>query len=176
MDKRIKKTRNAVYTAVFDLSIEKELDKITVLELCEKAGINKSTFYLHYKSIEDCFQKCFTYFTKKMLKLAEAIDYSEMSYSPEITIEKILDAVQENIVFFKKYKYSYFYDSSVRSLKEKFVEAICKENNINKKDNYHQVAKVTFLVGGCFDAVLQMLPYFDRNELTKIMTDVIKRK
>lgn len=99
MDKRIRKTRNAVYTAVFDLSAEKELDKITVLELCQKAGINKSTFYLHYKSIEDCFQKCFAFFTKKILKLTEDIDYSEMSYSPENTISKILDAVEENIVF-----------------------------------------------------------------------------
>lgn len=176
MDKRIKKTRSAVYTAVFDLSVEKELDKITVLELCQKAGINKSTFYLHYKSIEDCFQKCFAYFTKKILKLTEDIDYSEMSYSPENTISKILDAVEENIIFFDKYKNSYFYDSSVRLLKEKLVEAICKENKINKKDNYHQVAKVTFLVGGCFDAVVQMLPYFDRDELTNIMVNVIKRK
>lgn len=176
MDKRIKKTHDAVYNAVFDLSIEKELDKITVLELCKKAGINKSTFYLHYKSIDDCFQKCFAYFSKKVLKLTEDIDYSEMSYSPENTISKILDAVQDNISFFNKYKNSYFYDSSVRILKEKFVEAICKENKINKKSNYHQVAKVTFLVGGCFDAVVQMLPYFDRVELTKIMIDVIKRK
>lgn len=170
------KTRNAIYTAVFDLSIEKELDKITVLELCQRAGINKSTFYLHYKSIEDCFQNCFSYFTEKILKLSENIDYLQMSYSPEITISRILDDVQDNIAFFNKYKNSFFYDSSVRSLKEKFVEAICRENKINKKDNYHQVVKVTFLVGGCFDAVVQMLPCFDKNELKKIMIDAIKRK
>ena len=45
MDKRVVKTRSAIFNAIFDLSTEKELDKITVIELCEKAGINKSTFY-----------------------------------------------------------------------------------------------------------------------------------
>ena len=65
MDKRIVKTRTAIFNAVFEISADKDLDKISVVELCEKAGINKSTFYLHYTSIDDCFQKCFGFFTDK---------------------------------------------------------------------------------------------------------------
>lgn len=68
MDKRIVKTRTAIFNAVFEISADKDLDKISVVELCEKAGINKSTFYLHYTSIDDCFQKCFGFFTDKILK------------------------------------------------------------------------------------------------------------
>ncbi len=34
----------------------KTLDKITVKELCERADINRSTFYLHYTSIQDLYQ------------------------------------------------------------------------------------------------------------------------
>lgn len=32
---------------------KKEFDKITVKEICEKAGVNRSTFYLHYETIDD---------------------------------------------------------------------------------------------------------------------------
>ena len=32
---------------------KKEYDFITVKEICEKAGVNRSTFYLHYESIDD---------------------------------------------------------------------------------------------------------------------------
>ena len=59
MDRRIKRTRTAVFNAVLDLMVEKDTSKITVLELCKRADINKSTFYLHYKSMDDCLQNCF---------------------------------------------------------------------------------------------------------------------
>lgn len=32
---------------------KKEYDFITVKEICQKAGVNRSTFYLHYESIDD---------------------------------------------------------------------------------------------------------------------------
>lgn len=31
----------------------KELEYITIKELCEKAGVNRSTFYLHYETVSD---------------------------------------------------------------------------------------------------------------------------
>lgn len=39
--------------ALIDLLEQKELEYITVKEICEKAGVNRSTFYLHYESIAD---------------------------------------------------------------------------------------------------------------------------
>lgn len=32
---------------------KKEYEFITVKEICVKAGVNRSTFYLHYESIDD---------------------------------------------------------------------------------------------------------------------------
>lgn len=176
MDKRIIRTRVAIFNAVFDLATEKELDKITVVELCERAGINKSTFYLHYKSINDCLQQCFEYFTERFLELSKDIDYTNMSLAPEKTVSKILDEVEKNSKYIQLFRNSVFYDSAIRTLKEKFVAEICKNNNINIKDNYHEVAKVAFLVGGCADIIIALSPEFNREEIEKIMVNVIKRK
>lgn len=176
MDKRIIKTRTAIFNAVFDLSTEKELDKITVIELCQKAGINKSTFYLHYNSIDDCFKKCFDFFTDRVLALSSNIDYTEVAVSPEATVDKMLDVVEKNMDFIMKFKTSVVYDSSIRMIKEKFVKSICEVNNLNMEDNYHQIVKITLMVGGCLDAMTQYLPKFDKKELHNIMVDVIKRR
>ena len=176
MDKRIVKTRMAVFNAVFDLATEKELDKITVVELCNRAGINKSTFYLHFKSIDDCFQQCFDYFAGRILDLSKGINYIDMSVAPEKTVSAILDVVEQNIKYFERFKNSVIYDSAIKSLKESFIQTICKTNNINVADNYHEVAKVTFLVGGCADVIIKMMPNFNREEIEKIMVNVIKRK
>ncbi|MFR5875243.1 MAG: TetR/AcrR family transcriptional regulator [Eubacterium sp.] len=176
MDKRVLKTRSAIFNAVFDLSTEKELDKISVIELCERAGINKSTFYLHYNSIDDCFKKCFDFFTSKVLSLSNDINYTAAALAPEKTVDMVLDVVEKNMLLITKFKNSVIYDGAIRSLKEKFVKAICDGNGFNVDSNYHQVAKVTFLVGGCLDAITQPLPHYDRAELRRIMIDVIKRK
>jgi len=176
VDKRIVKTRTAIFNAVFDLSTEKEIDKITVVELCDRAGINKSTFYLHYKSIDDCFQQCFDYFAGRILDLSKGINYLDMSVAPEKTVAKILDTVEQNIKYFERFKNSVIYDSAIKSLKDNFIQSICRANNINLQDNYHEVAKVTFLVGGCADVIIKMMPNFNRAEIEKIMVNVIKRK
>ena len=53
MDLRIEKTKNCIINAFIELRSRKELEKITVKELCEKAQVNKSTFYTHYHDIYD---------------------------------------------------------------------------------------------------------------------------
>lgn len=36
---------------------KKEYEFITVKEICQKAGVNRSTFYLHYEGVEDLFRE-----------------------------------------------------------------------------------------------------------------------
>ena len=60
MDLREKKTRNSIKNAFIELRAKKQLERITVKELCELAMISKATFYLHYNDIydlSDCLQK-----------------------------------------------------------------------------------------------------------------------
>ena len=46
-DLRVKKTITGIKTAFEALICEKEYDRITVKELCDRAQVNKKTFY-HY--------------------------------------------------------------------------------------------------------------------------------
>lgn len=51
MDLRMEKTEKAIRNAFMELRAKMPLEKIRVRELCEKARINKSTFYAHYGDI-----------------------------------------------------------------------------------------------------------------------------
>ncbi len=53
MDKRIQKSKNSIINTFLEIRAKKPLEKITVTELCRKAEINKSTFYVHYHDIYD---------------------------------------------------------------------------------------------------------------------------
>ncbi len=59
--------------AFLELMENKDLEYITVTEICKKAGVNRSTFYLHYETIGDLLSECvenmneqfFSYFEEK---------------------------------------------------------------------------------------------------------------
>ena len=57
MDIRVIKSKNSIFDAFVNLRSKKELRKITVKELCEKALINKSTFYTYYEDMFDLSDK-----------------------------------------------------------------------------------------------------------------------
>lgn len=44
--------------ALIELLNKKEYEFITIKEICAKAGVNRSTFYLHYESKEDLLEEC----------------------------------------------------------------------------------------------------------------------
>mgnify|MGYP004467021385 CR=1 FL=1 len=48
LDLQVQKTRSALTNALYDLMCQKNLDEITVTELCEKAVVRKATFYKHF--------------------------------------------------------------------------------------------------------------------------------
>ena len=53
MDMRVVKTRRAIRNALIELAEEKDVEKITVKELCERAEISKPAFYSHNGNIYD---------------------------------------------------------------------------------------------------------------------------
>ncbi len=52
-DARVRYTRNIIRKVFYELLSEKPVEKITVRELCERAEINRGTFYKHYMDIYD---------------------------------------------------------------------------------------------------------------------------
>ena len=51
--RRTRYTRRAMQDALIELLRDQPLGSITVKALCERADVNRSTFYAHYTSIED---------------------------------------------------------------------------------------------------------------------------
>jgi AcrR family transcriptional regulator len=54
-DRRILHTRNTLGDALVALMQEKNFEQITVQEVLERAGVGRSTFYVHYRDKDDLF-------------------------------------------------------------------------------------------------------------------------
>ena len=47
---------------------EKDFAYITVKEICERAGVNRSTFYLHYETVNDLLTESARYVIDKLIE------------------------------------------------------------------------------------------------------------
>lgn len=58
-DRRVRRTRGALFDAFFGLVVEKGYEKITVQDILDRADIGRSTFYAHYRDKEALLLACF---------------------------------------------------------------------------------------------------------------------
>ncbi len=57
MDRRVKYTKKVIQESFLDLLEKKDITKVTVMELCHLADINRATFYRYYVDIFDLLEK-----------------------------------------------------------------------------------------------------------------------
>lgn len=176
MDRRIKRTRTAVFNAMLDLMVEKDASKITVLELCKRADINKSTFYLHYKSMDDCMQSCLRTIMDGVIEVSKRINYNEIGRNPRRAVTVLLNEVEKEIDYLYKFKASSICGPAIKVLKENLVSCIAENNGFTIEENYYEISAITFAVAGCIDAIIEPLPVFDKEELTRLMCGMLESR
>ena len=84
--------------ALISLLKVKDLEYITVKEICEKAGVNRSTFYLHYETVADLVneaietvnQRFLSYFSEDTKGIADKISHTDLPDLVLITHDYLL--------------------------------------------------------------------------------------
>lgn len=64
-DARVQYTKAMFHKALLELMALKPVAKISVRELCDGAGLNRGTFYLHYETVEDVLHEVEQEFIQK---------------------------------------------------------------------------------------------------------------
>lgn len=77
-NKRVKLTKTLIHNGLTELLAEKTLDKIKISELCERAGVHRSTFYKYYGSQYDVINEIQLLVFDKIQKLIS--DSKEKNY------------------------------------------------------------------------------------------------
>ncbi len=97
-DQRVMLTKKLLKDSLVSLLKEKTIFRITIRELCDTAGINRSTFYKYYGSQFDLLQEMENQILKRvnyslsLMKVKENSDNSEM-------LKVILYLLEENVEF-----------------------------------------------------------------------------
>jgi len=100
-DQRVRLTQILLKNALVELMQEQHISKISVRALCDKAGINRSTFYLHYSDPYDLLalvEQEVLENVKRYLNIKSISDTKPMSTQ---VLRNLLEYVKENNNLFK---------------------------------------------------------------------------
>ncbi len=110
MDRRIRYTKMIIKEALIQLLNTKDINKITVSEICKIADINRATFYRYYLDVYDLIDKVKDEFSKEIITALQNVEdnYSMADFLKKMLtiffnnkdLVKILFTVQNNLYFF----------------------------------------------------------------------------
>lgn len=104
-DRRIRKTKQSIRTAVLELMIEKPFENITVNDIAAQADINRGTFYLHYVDKYELLEVIENEMIERFTHIQQTIDLSkiiqENNLFQELFIKKVMYILKEDKLFFK---------------------------------------------------------------------------
>ncbi|MBP5445797.1 MAG: TetR/AcrR family transcriptional regulator C-terminal domain-containing protein [Acholeplasmatales bacterium] len=103
-DLRVIKTKQSIKGAFMDLVLEKGFEHVSVKDICNKAMINRNTFYLHYLDKIDLLEKIvkevFLEQEKDIIKIKEEKTKRDIE-TIKLSFKRILNAFYEEIEFYR---------------------------------------------------------------------------
>lgn len=90
-DARVRYTKKMIRDSLFDCLKEKPLMNVTVREVCDRAGINRATFYYHYKDCHDVVEQLEN---EQIEKFRQILTENE-KFGVKLT-QSILDMLEKN--------------------------------------------------------------------------------
>lgn len=121
--------------AFLELLEKKDFSYITVKEICAKAGVNRSTFYLHYETVEDLLSESVEYMNEQFL--------SHMKQDTEVFMTRIKECPVEQLYLVTP-KYLKPYLSYIQEHKRIFYTAITKALTLRLDDSYNRMFRHVF--------------------------------
>ena len=98
-DRRTAYSKKVIRESLLALMQEKPLNKITVREICEKADVNRSTFYSYYMDIYDLYRSILKDFFRCQHRIIRECSSTLVS-RPDITDLSVTDFTDFYLVYF----------------------------------------------------------------------------
>lgn len=147
-DKRTISTKAAIKKALLEMMKDIPFSRISVKELCERIGINRTTFYIHYANTHDVLIELIDEFLAEKVNddLVRCKVGDEKRHCPYRLCCKIHTNRQYGLIFFDDSLKSIVIDRISEMSKEGFIREMMTQYALNKTD---AESIFYFQVNGC---------------------------
>ncbi len=167
-------TKRKLSRSLISLLTSKSITEIDVSELCEKAGINRTTFYKHYASLYHLLDDLIVQFFKRIETLFLSLSSGENTTSKVAYLLKYLKQNREFVTIIMN-------NNSFSSISERLIELNFICNLINSNIQYRKNAYVSedyyvdFIISGWIAAIRRWVNEncdLDENTLARLLTSI----
>lgn len=99
MDPRIARTRRALRQALIELARHRDVEEISVADITEGAGVNRSTFYQHYEDKSDLLADVLDVITADLMTQVSGDLGPQEAYE---VLARYMQHVQDNITLYRQ--------------------------------------------------------------------------
>ncbi len=158
MDRRIRKTKRAIYAAYFKAKHLSPDERPSVKEICAYADINKTTFYRYFDDINALIRSLITDIVN--ILLINDIEVEDLLTNPESYFKQVISRYKaydsEYTVIFNEYPNIFIFEA----------EKIIKNKLIETTEKKYDDILLTFIAGGAAHFFIQK-NYYDKENLNK---------
>lgn len=122
--------------AFLKLLEKKDMEYITVKEICETAGVNRSTFYLHYETIDDLLAESVQYMNQQFQEHMKLEAEKSVSKIRECPLEELYLITPTYLIPYLKY---------IRQNKRLFRTALKNSSSLRLDRTYSRMMRHVFL-------------------------------
>ena len=101
VDRRIAKTKKAIYRAFAELLSEKNINDITIKDIADRADINRKTFYNYYNGIYDLTGEIENSIIDSFEQVLRDTNISELLHNPYSMFEALTRIINSNLDFYQ---------------------------------------------------------------------------
>ena len=167
-DLRIVKTKRAIRDAFMEIRVKQPLNKVRVRDICEKALINKSTFYHHYTDVYDLSDKLEN---EVLAACFESFEYRDrLLTDPLLFLENVPAAMNK-----QEAQIDVLFSGRIDVLHVKimhYLRAFYQKPNMSEKEDI----TLTFIIGGSMYAMhaCTVEGSTDSRSVTEASADIIR--
>lgn len=177
MDKRSKRTVEAIRNAFKQMICESDVSDITVKEIASRAGCNRKTFYLHYECIEELYAEMEESLSDQFIKCLEKNGFFSEELSIRIFISSLSEFITSDFMLYRKLLVDTGYRFIFRAIKQRVKKHLTPLVNMNEHSMLKLDMGVDYVGAGLmklFAVWLDHINEISQQELCDLAHDLIR--
>ena len=100
IDRRVVKTKKAIYSAFAQLLLEKDVNAITIRDIADRADINRKTFYNYYAGIYELIEEIENKILYSFEQALMDVNIADALHNPNRLFNELTEIINQDIDFY----------------------------------------------------------------------------
>jgi len=180
IDRRVRRTKKAIHDSILEILAKKPLTEITVTELCNKADINRKTFYIYYNTPTDVFNEYLELFATRLKDFLDEFSKEMNVFTIELIFSLVTPLVKsdENIKnLIKSPNTSLFYERLIKLFTDVFIMELDRDPAYEALNDITKNVIASSFAGGLVTVYFQYSqdPTINLADVTDVLTQIITK-